>query len=200
MHFRFHFDRDGFHKEFRFGPRGSRWAAFAQRFADEFGDGGDGPVRRRRRFGAEAVKILILHLLQKEPRHGYELIKAIEELSAGLYSPSPGMIYPLLTMLAEQGLIDELPGGDGKRRYAITAEGEAALAAAEEELKQALSRLADIAGMAGRRRHGRVREAMHDLRSAVHDSLADHEDDAERATRIAEIIATATQAVQALED
>ena len=98
MHFRFQFDRDGFHKEFakdfggRWSGRGSRWAAFAQRFADEFGDGGDSPRPRRRRFGAEALKILVLHLLKEEPRHGYDLIKAIENLSASLYSPSPGMI------------------------------------------------------------------------------------------------------------
>lgn len=203
MHFRFHFDRDGFHKEFsgRFGPRGGRWAAFARAFADEFGDGGEGPMRRRRRFGAEALKAVVLHLLQKEPRHGYELIKAIEELSAGLYAPSPGMIYPLLTMLADQGLISELPGDDNKRRYAITAEGEAALAAAEDELRQALERLASIAGMAARgSRHGRVREAMGDLKTAVRDQLADHAQDSARAERIAEIIETATRAIEALED
>ncbi|MFZ4380462.1 MAG: PadR family transcriptional regulator [Sandarakinorhabdus sp.] len=209
MHFRFHFDRDGFNKEFgtRWAGRSGRWAAFARAFADEFGSGfgdsgGSHPNsgRRRRRFGAEALKAVVLHLLQKEPRHGYELIKAIEDLSAGLYSPSPGMIYPLLTMLAEQGLTAELPGGDGKRRYAITAQGEAALAAAEDELKQALERLAEIAGMASSRRSGRVHEAMGNLKAAVRASLADHENDADRATRIAEIIDTAAHAIAALED
>ncbi len=202
MHFRFNFDGKRFHKEFsgHFGHRSARWAAFAQRFADEFGDGFDGPRPRRRRFGAEALKAVVLHLLQKEPRHGYELIKAIEELSAGFYSPSPGMIYPLLTMLAEQGLISELPGDDNKRRYAITANGEAALATAEAELKQALERLADIAGMAARSsRSGRVREAMGTLKAAVRDQLADHDEDAGRAERIAEILDTATRAVEALE-
>lgn len=206
MHFRFHIDRDGFHKEFTkdfgksFAGRGSRWAAFARAFADEFGDNANGPIRRRRRFGAEALKAVVLHLLQKEPRHGYELIKAIEDLSAGLYSPSPGMIYPLLTMLAEQGLTTELPGGDGKRRFAITAEGEAALAAAEVELKQALERLAEIAGMTARSsRSSRVHEAMGELKTAVRDQLADHDNDAERAARIAEIIDTAARAIEALE-
>lgn len=201
MHFRFHFDGERFHKEFggRFGGR-SRWAAFARAMAYEFGaDGPNGP-RRRRRFGADALKIVILHLLKQEPRHGYELIKAIEDLSAGLYSPSPGMIYPMLTLLAEQGLISELPGGDGKRRYAITAEGEAALAAAEDELRQALERLASIAGMAARHRErSRVHEAMGDLKTAVRDQLADHEGDSERAMRIAEIIDTATRAIEALD-
>ncbi|MBU6167034.1 MAG: PadR family transcriptional regulator [Alphaproteobacteria bacterium] len=202
MHFRFRFDRDGFHKEFGTGwsGRGARWAAFAQRFADEFGgDGSDGPPRPRRRFGAEALKVVILHLVKAEPRHGYELIKAIEALSAGFYTPSPGMIYPMLTLLAEQGLISELPGDDAKRRYAITPDGEAALAAAEAELKAALARLADLAGMASRRRHGAVRDAMADLKAAVRSQLADQDDNSERAARIAEIIATATRAVAALD-
>ncbi len=203
MHFRFHFDGRRFHKEFGTGwsGRGGRWAAFARAFADEFGDGFDGPPRaRRRRFGAETLKIVILHLLKSEPRHGYELIKAIEGLSAGLYSPSPGMIYPMLTLLAEQGLISELPGEDAKRRYAITAEGEAALAAAEAELKQALERLAELAGMAGRRRHAAVRDAMAELKTTVRSRLADSDDASPRATRIAEILATARQAIEALED
>jgi DNA-binding PadR family transcriptional regulator len=175
--------------------------------SDEFGsEGPSGPegFGRRRRFGAEALKIVILHLLQREPRHGYELLKAIEGLSAGLYSPSPGMIYPMLTLLADQGLISELPGGDGKRCYAITAEGEAALAAAEAELQDALARLARIASAAGRSDdHARVRQAMGDLRTAVRDRLdskADADTAAHTAERIAEIIDTATRAIAALED
>lgn len=202
MHFRFHVDGERFHKAFggRFGGRGGRWAAFARAMADEFG--ADGPEHpRRRRFGADALKIVILHLLQREPRHGYELIKTIEDLSAGLYSPSPGMIYPMLTLLAEQGLISELPGADSKRRYAITADGEAALAAAEADLKQALHRLAEMAGMAGHRRpHADVRDAMADLKSAIRAQLATQDDSSDRAARIAEILATATRAVEALDD
>jgi DNA-binding PadR family transcriptional regulator len=192
MHFRFHFDRDGFHKEFsgRWAGRSGRWAAFAQRFADEFGDGGDGPARpRRRRFGAEALKILVLHLLKDEPRHGYDLIKAIENLSAGLYAPSPGMIYPMLNMLADEGLIAEVAGEESRRRYAITDAGRAALDAAEAQLKDALQRLADMAR--GNADDGRepLREAMHDLRAAARDAVRDAESAAEPRAERAEAIA-----------
>jgi DNA-binding PadR family transcriptional regulator len=197
MHFRFHFDRDGFHKEFssRWSGRGSRWAAFAQRFADEFGDGSDGPRPRRRRFGAEALKIVILHLLQDEPRHGYDLIKAIEDKSAGLYSPSPGMIYPLLAMLADEGLIAEVTGEESRRRYAITDAGRAALEAAEAELKSALERLAEMARNASDRDREPLREAMHDLRSAARNAMRDAESRAERAEAIAAILREAAEKI-----
>lgn len=200
MHFRFHFDREGFHKEFsgRFGARGKRWAAFAQRFADEFGDQfGDGGASRprRRRFSAEALKLLLLHLLKDEPRHGYDLIKAIEDLSAGLYSPSPGMIYPMLTLLADQGLIAEVAGEEGRRRYAITDEGRAALADADAALKEALERLADM--VRGSRDDARrpLHEAMHDLKAAVRDSVADAESRVDRADAIAAILREAAEKI-----
>lgn len=190
MHFRFHFDGDRFHKEFStgFGRRGRRWAAFAERFADEFGDGFGGSRPRRRRFGAEALKIILLHLLKQEPRHGYELIKAIEGLSAGLYSPSPGMIYPMLNLLADEGLIVEVAADEGRRRYAITDAALGALDAAEDELKAALERLADIARHAADDVRAPLREAMHDLRQAARDSMADAESRSDRAEAIAAIL------------
>ncbi len=204
MHFRFQFDRDGFHKEFsgRFGGRGGRWAAFAQRFADEFGDGGDRPRTRRRRFGAEALKILVLHLLKQEPRHGYDLIKAIENLSAGLYSPSPGMIYPMLSMLADEGLISEVAGEEGRRRYAITDAGLATLDATEQELKDALQRLADMGRCNTDQEREPLREAMHDLRQAARDAVRDTElagqSRAERAEAIAAILREAAEKIRKL--
>ena len=205
MHFRFHFDGERFHKEFStgFGCRGRRWAAFAERFADEFGDGfGGGSRPRRRRFGAEALKIILLHLLKQEPRHGYELIKAIEGLSAGLYSPSPGMIYPMLNLLADEGLIEEIAAEEGRRRYAITDAGQAALDAAEEALKEALERLAgmarwasDASGDTDDDPRRPLREAMHDLRAAARDSVRNAEARSERAEAIAAILREAAEKI-----
>jgi DNA-binding PadR family transcriptional regulator len=199
MPFHFHFDRDGFHKSFSsgFSGRGGRWSAFARAFADEFGT--DGPARetgrRRRRFGAEALKILMLHLLKEAPRHGYDLIKAIENMSAGLYSPSPGMIYPMLAMLADEGLIAEQPGEESRRRYAITDTGRAALDAAEAELKDALQRLADMARHSSDDDRQPLREAMHDLRSAARERMKDAESRAERAQAIAAILRDAADKI-----
>ena len=200
MHFRFHFDGQRFNKDcgVRWGSRGRRWAAFARAVSDEFGDSGDGPPRpRRRRFGAEALKILVLHLLKDEPRHGYDLIKAIENMSAGLYSPSPGMIYPMLSMLADEGLISEVAGEESRRRYAITDAGRAALDAAEAELKDALQRLADMARCNSNDDREPLREAMHDLRTAARARMADAESEAEsRAERAQAIAAILREAVE----
>lgn len=202
MHFRFQFDRDGFHSDFarRWAGRSGRWADFAQRFADEFGDSGDGPARpdgprRRRRFGTDALKILVLHLLKDGPRHGYDLIKAIESMSAGLYSPSPGMIYPMLAMLADEGLIAEVAGEEGRRRYAITDSGRAALDEAETQLKDALQRLADMAKATRDDGHEPLREAMHDLRAAARDAVRDAESRTERAEAIAAILREAAEKI-----
>jgi DNA-binding PadR family transcriptional regulator len=202
MHFRFRFDRDGFHKEFSTGwsRRSGRWAAFAKAFADEFGDGFDGPPRpegprRRRRFGAEAMRLVLLHLLKDEPRHGYDLIKTIEEKSAGLYSPSPGMIYPMLAMLADEGLIAEVAGEEGRRRYAITDAGRAALDAAEEELKDALARLADMARHSRDAAEDPLRAAMHDLRHAARSRMAEADSRADRAEAIAAILREAAEKI-----
>jgi DNA-binding PadR family transcriptional regulator len=193
MHFRFHFDQDGFRNAF--GSRSRRWSAFARAFADEFDDGA---ARPRRRFGAEALKILVLHLLKEEPRHGYDLIKAIEALSAGLYAPSPGMIYPMLSMLADEGLISEVAGEEGRRRYAITDAGRTALDTAEEQLKDALQRLADLARWADDREREPLREAMHDLRQAARASVRGAESRAERAEAIAAILREAAEKISKL--
>ena len=56
-------------------------------------------------FGRGDLRLVLLALIEQEPRHGYDLIKVMEERSAGHYSPSPGVIYPALAMLADEGLI-----------------------------------------------------------------------------------------------
>lgn len=69
-----------------------------------------------------ALKFLVLDLVREQPRHGYDIIKAMEEQSRGLYSPSPGSIYPVLQMLEDQGFVRGRED-DGRRVYEITDEG-----------------------------------------------------------------------------
>lgn len=66
---------------------------------------------------------MLLALVARKPSHGYELIKAIEEASSGLYVPSPGVIYPTLTLLEEQDFLEPLTTGNGRKSYRITAAG-----------------------------------------------------------------------------
>jgi DNA-binding PadR family transcriptional regulator len=107
-------------------------------FGGSFGGGGfrgGGGMRTARVLASGDLQLLILLLLSEKPRHGYEIIKAIEEHSSGVYTPSPGMVYPALTFLEETGYATATTEGT-KKLFSITAEGTAHLtqnrAAAEE--------------------------------------------------------------------
>jgi DNA-binding PadR family transcriptional regulator len=108
----------------RHGRRG--FGPFAAGFADGTGMGGGG-FRTGRKLGAADLQLVILALLKEKARHGYELIKALEERSGGFYIPSPGMVYPALTYLEETGLAVVFESDGAKKLYRITPEGEARL-------------------------------------------------------------------------
>lgn len=83
---------------------------------------------RRRAFEQGDLRLVILNLIAETPRHGYDVIKAIEESFGGTYSPSPGVVYPTLTLLEDQGFATVTPEGS-KKLYTVTEEGRAFLAA-----------------------------------------------------------------------
>ncbi|BCU54039.1 PadR family transcriptional regulator [Enterobacter kobei] len=97
--------------------------------------------RRPRFFGHGDLRLLILDILTHSVSHGYELIKAIEQLTHGHYTPSPGVIYPTLDFLQEQGfiVIDEEDGG--RKKIAITAAGKQWLLENVEQLGQIQARI-----------------------------------------------------------
>ena len=97
------------------------------------------------------LRLLVLQLLQEKPRHGYEIIKAIEERLAGAYSPSPGVVYPTLTLLEELGHATVAASEGARRLYAITGDGAAWLAASRPALAAVQARIA-----AARAVHGEV--------------------------------------------
>jgi DNA-binding PadR family transcriptional regulator len=100
---------------------------------DDFGSFADwnglrgGGRRGGRMFGHGDLKLLLLALIEQEPRHGYELIRTIEDMFHGQYSPSPGTVYPTLTLLEEMGYVAAHSEEGGRKRYAITDEGRAFL-------------------------------------------------------------------------
>lgn len=89
------------------------------------------------------LKYVLLGLLADEPMHGYEVIRRLEEESAGLYSPSPGSVYPTLQMLEDQGLVSS-EQRDGKRVYEITDEGRAFLDEHTERTDDIFSRFVNL--------------------------------------------------------
>ena len=112
------------------------------------GRGGGGRQGLGRFFAHGDLRLVILHLIAEKPRHGYELIKAIEERVGGAYSPSPGVVYPTLTMLEELGYVTASTGEGGpKKLHAITAEGQAYLDANRPAVDALLARM-DEAGRA----------------------------------------------------
>jgi DNA-binding PadR family transcriptional regulator len=114
------------------------------------------------------LRPLMLSLVAQQPRYGYELMKAIEELFSGAYSPSPGSVYPTLTLLEETGLLVGREDETGRRRYEATKTGRAYL---EEnaDLVAGVRRRVELAArvLAGRRPPEAIFQAMHTLKSAL---------------------------------
>lgn len=101
-----------------------------------------GPPRGGRRFGRGDLKYVILDLLQDGPRHGYDIIRALEERFHGFYTPSPGSVYPTLQLLEDQGYVTSSEQ-DGKRVYTITDEGRAFLKERADTVEDVRARMAE---------------------------------------------------------
>lgn len=177
-----------------FGPGGFGERGFGER---GFGPGGHGRRHggRHRMFDYGEIRLLVLALIAEQPRHGYELIKAIEERFGGSYVPSPGVIYPTLSWLDDMGLIEAQAEGGNRKSYAITPEGEAHLA----ENRAAADALLARAGGEGRGRHGlspQVIRAMENLKLAMRLRMRDRPVDDEAAAAIAAALDAAAQAVE----
>lgn len=99
---------------------------------------------RGRKFSSDDLQLLLLALLEEQPRHGYELIKALQARSNGFYSPSPGMVYPALTYLEELGHVTVEAEGN-RKRYALADAGREYLAAHRERVDAMWARLNHIA-------------------------------------------------------
>lgn len=120
-----------------------------------------------RMFDQGDLRLVVLSLINEQPRHGYELIKEIEARSGGAYAPSPGVIYPLLTMLEEMGFA-RLDASDGaKKLFAITPEGAAELAANQAEADALFARVDTVRDHQTRGRAPQIVRATENLRLAL---------------------------------
>lgn len=146
-----HFGRRGF------GRHGGGWGAEA----------GEGRRGRRRVFDSGELRLVLLKLIADQPRHGYELIRAIEELTGGSYVPSPGMVYPTLTMLDDMGHIAEAKSEGARKAFAITEDGASHLVARKEEVDALFARLAELANLQERTDGAPIRRAMANLRAVL---------------------------------
>ena len=126
--------------------------------------GGRGP----RVFAPGDLKLLLLALIAEQPCHGYDLIRQIEGMFDGAYSPSPGVIYPTLTFLEESELISGDAEG-GKKRYSVTDAGRLSLQDQAIALSGVYMRI-DVSkrSLRGHDRPPEIHEAVHNLRHALH--------------------------------
>ena len=120
--------------------------------------------RGGRMFDHGDLRLVVLALLADKPAHGYELIKAIEDRLGGAYSPSPGVIYPTLTLLEELGYAAQLPSEGAKKLYAVTDEGRAHLEANKAAVDGLTARMDEAKG---RGAPPPVLRAMENLRTAM---------------------------------
>jgi DNA-binding PadR family transcriptional regulator len=198
---------------------GRRWR---RHFGGDFAGGGrhgmgGGEMMRAGRMLAQGdLRLIALALIAEQPRHGYEIIKLLEDKTAGWYSPSPGIVYPTLTYLEEAGHVTVEAEG-AKKLYSITEEGRAHLEANRAFVDALLERLAAIGERATRirehfdrpeydeprgRRRGRdeaddrsslpplVRAALDNLREVASKRLEADEDDQ---TKIVELLMRTAQ-------
>ena len=133
---------------------GGKWNADWGDWGGDWGGGHGGSGRRRRRgrmFGQGELRLALLALIAEEPRHGYELIKAIEDMTGGGYAPSPGAVYPTLQLLEDEGKIKPAkakPKGKakeadngGKKPFEATKDGKAELEERASEVETLMGRL-----------------------------------------------------------
>jgi DNA-binding PadR family transcriptional regulator len=173
----------------------------------DLGDGpseeGRGRGHHRRRHGRGGrlfdygdLRLLLLAMIAERPCHGYELIKAIEERAGGSYAPSPGVVYPTLAWLDDMGYaaIDAEDGG--RKRYRITAEGEAFLSANRAMVDALLARVASPGAGRGGDIPAPLIRAMENLKLAMRLRLRRGPIDQPTAETIAAALDAAAQAVE----
>jgi DNA-binding PadR family transcriptional regulator len=178
-----------------FGHRGRGHGFGRHRWGDdEEGRGG----RRRRVFDSNELRLVLLKLIADQPRHGYELIRAIEDLTGGAYVPSPGVVYPTLTMLQDMGQITEAQSDGARKAFSVTPDGSEHLASRKEEVEALFARLAALADARERSDGGPVRRAMKNLKMVLIDKLERESVKSETLHEMAALIDEAARKIERL--
>ena len=173
----------------RRGPFGGDWFA-----------GGDEPRggRRARMFDGSELRLVLLSLITEQPRHGYDLIREIESLTAGAYVPSAGVVYPTLTLLDEMGLIAEQQSEGAKKRFAATDDGRQHLTDNAEKVAALMNRLRELGAHRERVDAAPIRRAMGNLKMALRHTLGAGDVPQDRLHEITALIDEVAQKVERL--
>jgi DNA-binding PadR family transcriptional regulator len=175
--------RDEERHRHRHGGFGGRWEGF------EHGFGG-----RERFFDTGHLRLVILQLIAEKPSYGYEIIKAIEERLSGGYAPSPGVVYPTLTMLEEEELAVSSTEGN-KKLYSATERGKEYLKANSATVKAIFGRMEQARKVFGRGRSPQIMRALMNLRYALKMRVKRGDLSSEQVSKIAESLDAAARAI-----
>jgi DNA-binding PadR family transcriptional regulator len=187
-----------------FGRHGGPGRGFGGGFDGGFdGEGrgrghGRGGHRGRRMFGQGELRLLLLGLIAGESRHGYDLIKAVEDLTGGTYAPSPGVVYPTLSLLLDEGLIAEAPGDGARKAFVVTEAGRAEAQAKADVIDAITDRLKALAEASNREASPPVLRAMANLKLALRGRVFAAGFDESVAHQIADILDDAARRIERL--
>jgi DNA-binding PadR family transcriptional regulator len=112
------------------------------------------------------LRFVILALVAEKPSHGYELIRGLEERTGGAYRPSPGVIYPTLSLLEDEGFVRQSGGESGRKLYEITPAGQDALAGNRASVDAVFERMGEAAASSAMS-SAKVLRAMENLKTAL---------------------------------
>jgi DNA-binding PadR family transcriptional regulator len=146
-------------------------------------------------FDAGDIRLVVLKLLSEQPSYGYQLIKTLEQRLAGGYTPSPGVIYPTLTMLEEEGLVTVSATEGNKKVYALTPEGQATLEENLPRIEELFGRLEHASRDFERGRSPELMRALFELHGAVRARVSRDTVTQEQIEKIAQVIEAAAKAV-----
>ena len=136
-------------------------------------------------FGHGDLRLWLLKLIDEHPRHGYDIISGLEERFLGVYSPSPGTVYPRLAALEAEGLIEQVESEEGRKVYKLTDRGREELHARSDELVELADRLTKSAKEMAREIRDDVKSAVRDFRAEVRRAAVEVRRDERRASRSA---------------
>ena len=194
------------------GPRGGRFDEHScapawggrrgrgSRHGDGFmGGGGFGRGRGGRGlFDGAELRLVLLKLIADEPRHGYDLIRAVDGLSGGNYAPSPGVVYPALAMLEDTGDIEHVETAGARKSFAVTAQGRAELSIEKEKVEELFARLKSLSEARSDADIAPLRRAMDNLRTALRERMNRDGTNKETAYAAAAILDEAAQRIERL--
>jgi DNA-binding PadR family transcriptional regulator len=181
------------------GRRSGGWGPFHFEFDDSgFGGTRRGGRRSRRMFESGELRLVLLKLIADEPRHGYDLIRAIEDLTGGEYAPSPGVVYPTLTLLQDMGLIEEAPGEGPRKPFQVTDEGRAHLEEKADEVEALFDRLREFAPKESHHGGATIGRGIQNLMAAVRNRVSRVGWDDELTHEITSILDEAAQRIERL--